>query len=86
MISSLSMGVPTVVIGWSHKYREVLDLFGLSDWAFGSDQFSGQKVTTELERLADSDAEVRAALRDSLPSVKKLSVSQADLIVGVARG
>ena len=33
MVSSLAMGVPTLVIGWSHKYREVLDMFGLAEWA-----------------------------------------------------
>ncbi len=85
MISSLSMGVPTVVIGWSHKYQEVLDLFGLSEWAFGSDEFSAQKLTAELSRLADRDAEVRAAIVSALPAVKALSISQADLIADVAR-
>lgn len=85
MISSLSMGVPTVVIGWSHKYQEVLDLFGLSEWAFGSDAFSADKVTAELERLRDRDAEVRTAITSALPDVKALSLSQADLIAEIAR-
>ena len=85
MISSLSMAVPTVVIGWSHKYQEVLDLFGLSEWAFGSDEFSAEKLTSELSRLAEHDTDVRSAIAGALPSVKALSVSQADLIDDVAR-
>lgn len=85
MISSLSMAVPTVVIGWSHKYQEVLDLFGLSEWAFGSDEFSAAKLTSELSRLAEHDTDVRSAIAGALPSVKALSVSQADLIADVAR-
>ena len=29
MVGALSMGVPTVVLGWSHKYHEILELFNL---------------------------------------------------------
>ena len=29
MIAALSTEVPTVVLGWSHKYQEIMDIFGL---------------------------------------------------------
>ncbi len=45
MVSSLAMGVPTLVIGWSHKYREVLEMFGLEGWAFGQDQIDAGTST-----------------------------------------
>ncbi|MBU1250003.1 MAG: polysaccharide pyruvyl transferase family protein [Actinobacteria bacterium] len=83
MISSLSMAVPTVVIGWSHKYQEVLDLFGLNDRAFGAAEFSTERVLAELARLERDDAEVRAAIASNLPAVKELSVSQADHIAEI---
>lgn len=35
MIGALASRVPVVVIGWSHKYREVLEEFGLQDFCFG---------------------------------------------------
>jgi polysaccharide pyruvyl transferase WcaK-like protein len=83
MISSLSMAVPTVVIGWSHKYQEVLDLFGLSDRAFGAAEFSTERVLSELSRLEHDDADVRAAITSNLPAVKALSLSQADRIAAI---
>jgi colanic acid/amylovoran biosynthesis protein len=33
MVSSLSLGIPPLVIGWSHKYAEVLDDFDLARFA-----------------------------------------------------
>ena len=36
MISGLATSTPTVVVGWSHKYKEVLDDFGLSSLGLDS--------------------------------------------------
>ena len=36
MISGLATCTPTVVVGWSHKYKEVLDDFGLSEFGLDS--------------------------------------------------
>ena len=40
MISGLALEVPTVVIGWGHKYRETMAYFGLEEYSldFGSGQ------------------------------------------------
>jgi polysaccharide pyruvyl transferase WcaK-like protein len=40
MISGLCLAVPTVVIGWGHKYKETMDYFGLGNYSldFGNDQ------------------------------------------------
>jgi coenzyme F420-reducing hydrogenase beta subunit/polysaccharide pyruvyl transferase WcaK-like protein len=35
MISALATCTPMVVLGWSHKYEEVLDSFGLGEWVMG---------------------------------------------------
>jgi colanic acid/amylovoran biosynthesis protein len=85
MVSSLAMAVPTLVIGWSHKYREVLEMFDLEEWAFGHDQLTPDHLAA---RFADLDArrtEVKAKLDDHLPDVKRTSVMQADLIADVVR-
>ncbi len=84
MVSSLAMGVPTFVIGWSHKYREVLDMFDLSQWAM-----AGNDVTAETfrERITTLDADkkhVRAQLTEHLPQVRATAMSQFDLIEKIA--
>ncbi|GAA1985024.1 polysaccharide pyruvyl transferase family protein [Microbacterium pumilum] len=80
MVSSLSMAVPTLVIGWSHKYREVLEMFGSEEWAFGHDKLTPAFL---LERFGDLElrqAEVKSQLLERLPDVRRTSVAQADLI------
>lgn len=80
MVSSLAMSVPTLVIGWSHKYREVLEMFDLEEWAFGHDQFTTEFLAARFEDLDSKRAEVKAKLTSSLPTVKAQSAIQADLI------
>lgn len=86
MVSSLATGVPTLVIGWSHKYREVLDMFGLAQWALGHDAASEEGVREALGALVDQRAEVRERLADALPRVRARALEQVDVIEKVARG
>jgi polysaccharide pyruvyl transferase WcaK-like protein len=83
MVSSLAMAVPTLVIGWSHKYQEVLDMFGLAEWAFGKDKFSQSHLRSEFDRLAANEDDVRTKLSESLPKVKDRSRVQVDEIVKI---
>lgn len=85
MISSLSMGVPTLVIGWSHKYEEVLAMFELQEWAFGSDKATDEYVWQRFTDLVASEGEVRERLTRHLADVKRVSVTQADLIAELVR-
>lgn len=85
MVSSLAMGVPTLVIGWSHKYQEVLDMFGLAEWAFGRDKFTQAYLRERFDALADQRVEVAAALTESLPAVEAKSSTQVDEIVALLR-
>lgn len=86
MVSSLAMSVPTLVIGWSHKYQEVLDMFGLADWAFGQDKLSQEYLRQRFDELQANSAEIRAQITDRLPDVKKKSYVQVDEIVKVIEG
>lgn len=33
-VAALSMGVPTIAFGWHHKYRELMELYGCSQFVF----------------------------------------------------
>ncbi len=83
MVSSLSMQVPTLVIGWSHKYREVLEMFELEQWAFGQDKLTREHLRSEFEKLVQADADVRQKLKVHLPEVKQKSHKQVEVIKGV---
>lgn len=86
MVSSLAMSVPTLVIGWSHKYKEVLEMFELEDWAFGHDKLEPAYLLERFEQLVASKDEVAGKLAANLPTVKQRSVAQADLIAELVRG
>lgn len=86
MVSSLAMAVPTLVIGWSHKYREVLEMFELEEWAFGHDQLTPAHLWERFEDLSARRDEVQGKLDQHLPEVKSRSLMQADLIAELVRG
>ncbi|ROQ36649.1 polysaccharide pyruvyl transferase WcaK-like protein [Frondihabitans sp. PhB188] len=85
MVSSLAMAVPTLVIGWGHKYEEVLEMFELQEWAFGHDKLTPTHLWERYEALLASRDDVAAKLATHLPEVKARSLKQADLIADVVR-
>src|SRR5690606_27898782 len=85
MVSSLAMGVPTLVIGWSHKYQEVLEMFGSEEWAFGHEKLEPAYLSQRFEELVSRADEVRETLARHLPEVKQRSIAQADLIAELVR-
>jgi colanic acid/amylovoran biosynthesis protein len=86
MISSLAMGVPTLVIGWSHKYREVLDMFGLADWAVGNDAYTDEVFAERIRALDEAAENVRTQIAASLPEVTRTALEQVDVIERVVTG
>lgn len=80
MVSSLAMSVPTLVIGWSHKYREVLEMFKLEEWAFGQDKLTQEYLRAEFMRLVKNSSTVNQKLDTNLPRVFKRSYIQVDVI------
>lgn len=52
MIAALASRVPAVVIGWSHKYREVLEEFGLQDFCFGFELQDTDAVVASVATLS----------------------------------
>lgn len=81
MVSSLAMEVPTLVIGWSHKYREVLEMFDLEEWAFGLDELNTDHLERRFKALEKRRAGVRQKLAEHLPEVKKRSEIQVEEII-----
>lgn len=64
LVSSLSQGVPSIAMGWSHKYPLLLEDYGVP-WSFLDDQASSSKVSRILDQVLDVNErrEIRAILR-----------------------
>ncbi|MCP4965861.1 MAG: hypothetical protein GY926_11545 [bacterium] len=77
MISGLATHTPTFVVGWSHKYREVLDDFELADWVVDFRELSGDALLEAVLRLDAEGAEVRSRIDEHLARV--LSSAETNL-------
>jgi colanic acid/amylovoran biosynthesis protein len=77
MVAALALGVPPLVMGWSHKYEEVLEMFGCEADAVDFSE-AEQRVPQMVERLlAERDATSERILK-ALPEVTTASVNQFD--------
>ena len=69
MISALSMRVPTLVCGWSHKYLEVLSMFQLEEYAFDYKNLDIDVLIKNFENMLEQKEIIRGKLELSLPDV-----------------
>ena len=73
MVSGLATATPTVVVGWSHKYREVMKEFALERFVLSFSGFTAEAVV-DLALEADTDHEsIAARIQEVLRKVKESS-------------
>lgn len=82
MISGLSLCVPTIVIGWGHKYSETMSYFGLEHYSldFGNEEISLEELAADI--LTKSDA-IRKKIRSRLPGIQSLANSQFEYLMRI---
>ena len=86
MISGLATSTPTVVVGWSHKYKEVLDDFGLSNLGLDSSALNKpSEIADIVSNVLASKAEMSQQISAALPAVKVRSLRNFVAIAEAAR-
>lgn len=85
MVSGLATSTPTLVMGWSHKYDEVLEMFGAEGWALPHQRFSQEALRTIFEDLFAAREEVSARIASHLPEVRERASRQLDLIAEICK-
>jgi len=68
--SALAMAVPSLVVGWSHKYREMVEMLQPGDWGMDYRDFSAAAVARRFNDLARDRSSIRAQIRERLPAVQ----------------
>ena len=76
MVSALALCIPAYVIGWSHKYAEVLKMFDLEDNIVDFSQAEPAALSNAIQTLLNSQKEVKEKLENYLPAVKSSAASQ----------
>jgi colanic acid/amylovoran biosynthesis protein len=85
MISGLATGTPTVVVGWSHKYREVLDDFGLAEFGMDSAELSTPShIAAKVMAALEGHDAIRQQILAALPSVVQRSSLNFSIITKAA--
>lgn len=82
MVAALALGVPTLVLGWSHKYEEVLEMFGSSGDAVDFTR-AGDALLPMLDRLLAGTAATRERILAALPDVVASAEAQFDVLDGL---
>jgi colanic acid/amylovoran biosynthesis protein len=80
MISALSTGTPVLVVGWSHKYDEVLAEMKLEGCAVDWRSTTAERLLDRAVDLLGRGDEVRAAIDEALPAVRARSMRNYEVI------
>ncbi len=88
MIGALEKKVPVLLIGWSHKYQEVLDMFGLGQYAADFSGLNIENLQKSFEGFEADEALIRekleknhaAVLESSYDNIRKISEALDDIL------
>lgn len=75
MVAGLSLQTPVFVVGWSHKYEEVLEMFGCSEDAIDFASLDAGLLPA-LDRMIAACPERRKRIAAALPDVQASSLRQ----------
>jgi colanic acid/amylovoran biosynthesis protein len=81
MVGALAAGVPVAVLGWSHKYLEVMSRFGQERYVFDVSAREAGPFLERLEELCERRSEAAEEIQGALPAVAAECGRQFDEVV-----
>lgn len=78
MIAGLALGIPTMVLGWSHKYREILSMFEIAEWAYDYKDLDVAKLNAQIESFIANGDDIRTKVVRNIGGVKAAAQRQFD--------
>jgi len=76
MIAALCERVPVLVVGWSHKYDEVLKLFGLGEYALDFKDADCTGLKDMAVQMVQDQQAIRNRIASKFESIRVLSADQ----------
>ena len=82
LVASLSTGVPSIALSWHHKYRDLMEQYGVGGFVI-EDTYPGQTERTQLAlgEIVSNHANIRHTLRECHQSLAMLVNENVDLLV-----
>jgi colanic acid/amylovoran biosynthesis protein len=82
-LASLSMGVPTIVLGWAHKYVELMRAMDQQHYVLSYEDVTLQDLVTMLDQMWPRRAEISGALTTRVHEAEESARAAAVLASGV---
>lgn len=77
-ISSISQNVPTLAIGYSHKYFGIMELMGMRKYVIDYRHFKVQDAINKFNSLWKNQLKIREGLQKKNKKIKQLAVKSFD--------
>lgn len=71
VVAGLSTGIPTIVIGWHHKYEELLSLFGQNEYLLDCQTCSANDVIQKISKVWNTRREIRQEISRHQEAIRK---------------
>lgn len=82
MIASLNTATPCVVLGWSHKYKEVLAQFGQEDLAVDRSRCTAESLSKLCQEVLKQSDMRSSKIAEHLPLIRQQSQHQFEKVFG----
>lgn len=73
MVGALQKEVPVLLIGWSHKYKEVLDMFELGEYAIDYSKLSYEELLVTFNEFMTHETEIKNSIKENYDKVMQSS-------------
>ncbi len=79
-IAALSMCVPTITLGWSHKYRGIMERLGLGEYVCELDTVNLERLLSKVSDAWDKREEIRGLLSSKMKEERESALLGARLV------
>lgn len=83
MIGALEQKIPVLLVGWSHKYQEVLDMFQLGHYAIDFSKLDVEMLIDGFQKLLSDEIHIKSCIEKNYDAVIKSSFQNIELIKAV---
>jgi len=81
MISALCVHVPSIVPAWSHKYKEIMEEFELTDFVIEMDELSADILMEKSRVILEATESIKEKIERNLERIKSSSLRQIEYIL-----
>lgn len=80
LVFALSLGIPSLAISWSHKYRELFKLFSLEGYVMEDTGLNNEEIMLKIDELLRTRTATSEHILEVLPKLKNENAPVFDLL------